>query len=140
MKKYIVILAVVMLLLATTTAFAQTEKESEIVQLVKQNSNVTKAVCLVEQRLCVVAIQANKFVSRTEYQQFVDQTTQQIQQQFGIDKVIITRSAKLFYQINKIASLSEDERQELVEKLLDELAKIPAPLPYFPELKNVFDK
>ena len=46
MKKYIVILAVVMLLLATTTAFAQTEKESEIVQLVKQNSNVTKAVCL----------------------------------------------------------------------------------------------
>ena len=93
MKKYIVILAVVMLLLATTTAFAQTEKESEIVQLVKQNSNVTKAVCLVEQRLCVVAIQANKFVSRTEYQQFVDQTTQQIKQQIGMDTVILTRRA-----------------------------------------------
>lgn len=140
MKKYIIFLALALLLLTATTAFAQTEKERDICKLVEQHENIKEAVCLVEQRLCVVAIRANKFVNKSQYMQFVHQTTEQIQQQFDIDKVVITRNPRLFSQLKKIASLSENDRQELVQQLLDELASKPEPIPYLPELHGIFSK
>ncbi len=140
MKKIILLILVASLLLSTATALAETDKEEEICELVEKNSNVTKAVCLVEQRLCIVAIQANKFGSRSEYQKFVTETIEKIQQTYHLDKVIITRNSKLFYQIKKISSLNEDQRLDLVENLLEELAKVPSPQPYFPELHEIFTK
>jgi hypothetical protein len=72
MKNFVIYLALAMIVLAILPTFAMaTTTEKEIADLAMQNSKVVNAKCVVYERNCLVAIQTEKFQSKTEYCKFV---------------------------------------------------------------------
>ena len=88
MKNFVIYLALAMLVLAIvpTMAMASTT-EKEIADLAMQNKKVVKAKCVVYERNCLVAIQTEKFQSRTEYCNFVEQFENQVKAKYFLLQV-----------------------------------------------------
>ena len=129
-----------MLVLAILPTFAMaTTTEKEIANLAMQNPKVVKAKCVVYERNCLVAIQTEKFQSKTEYCKFVEQFESQIKAKYQIDNILVTRNPKVMSKLDHFEKLSETERNAEIQKLIEYLLNKPTPLPARP-IKPPFDR
>lgn len=119
MKKILtVVILVLMLAFMSAVAYAQ-ETESQIEELAKANDKVVKAVCIIYQRNCVVAIKTEKFVTRSEYDAYKKALTEEIKAKFQIDNVYITRNPKIMAKMELLSALSETERNKAIEEIIN---------------------
>ena len=140
MKKLVIYLALAMLVLAIVPSMAMaTTTENEIANLAMQNPKVVKAKCVVYERNCLVAIQTEKFQSKTEYCKFVEQFESQVKAQYQIDNILVTRNPKVMSKLDHFEKLSERERNAEIQKLIEYLLNKPTPLPARP-IKPPFDR
>ena len=129
-----------MLVLAILPTFAMaTTTEKEIANLAMQNPKVVKAKCVVYERNCLVAIQTEKFQSKTEYCKFVEQFESQVKAKYQIDNILVTRNPKVMSKLDHFEKLSETERNAEIQKLIEYLLNKPTPLPARP-IKPPFDR
>ena len=140
MKKLVIYLALAMLVLAIVPSMAMaTTTENEIANLAMQNEKVVKAKCVVYERNCLVAIQTEKFQSKTEYCKFVEQFESQVKAKYQIDNIKVTRNPKVMSKLDHFEKLSESERKAEIQKLIEYLLNKPTPLPARP-IKPPFDR
>ena len=121
MKKIILSLVLLMTVVAMlpVLANAETTQEQEISKFVSKQNKIAEAKCVVYQRNCVVAIKAEKFVSKAEYDNFKQTVRQEICKKFNLDNVLITRNPRAMHAIGEISKLSEQEREEAVRKFVE---------------------
>ena len=140
MKKLVIYLALAMLVLAIVPSMAMaTTTENEIANLAMQNPKVVKAKCVVYERNCLVAIQTEKFQSKTEYCKFVEQFEGQAKAKYQLDNILETRNPKVMSKLDHFEKLSETERNAEIQKLIEYLLNKPTPLPMRPA-KPPFDR
>ena len=140
MKNFVIYLALAMVVLAIVPTMAMaTTTEKEIADLAMQNEKVVKAKCVVYERNCLVAIQTEKFQSRTEYCNFVEQFENQVKSKYQIDNIKVTRNPKVMSKLDHFEKLGDAERTEQIQKLIEYLLNKPMPLPARP-LKPPFDR
>ena len=140
MKKLVIYLALAMLVLAIVPSMAMaTTTENEIANLAMQNEKVVKAKCVVYERNCLVAIQTEKFQSKTEYCKFVEQFESQVKAKYQIDNILVTRNPKVMSKLDHFEKLSDSERNAEIQKLIEYLLNKPTPLPARP-IKPPFDR
>ena len=125
MKKIIIALLALLTLALTVApvALAETECETNICEMAKQNEKVKDAKCVVYNRTAVVAIRTEKFSTRSQYDVFVKQLTEQIRSECEVDHVFVTRNPKIMKQIEGLAKLDENERDEAIEKLIEDVMR-----------------
>lgn len=119
MKKIITVVLLVLLLAFTASVAYAQETETQITELAKANEKVIKAVCIVYQRNCIVAIQTEKFATRSEYDAYRKNLTEQIKKNYQIDNVYITRNPKIMAKMEQLSVLSEDERNKAIEEIIN---------------------
>ncbi len=140
MKRFVIYLALAMLVLAILPTFAMaTTTEKEIANIAMQNPKVTKAKCVIYERNCLVAIQTEKFQSRTEYCNFVEKFEKLVKAKYQIDNIKVTRNPKVMSKLDHFEKLSESERKAEIQKLIEYLLNKPTPLPARP-IKPPFDR
>ena len=120
MKKFVLItlLAIILSLTVGQLALAET-CEAKICELATENEKVTEAQCVIYERCCVVAIKTEKFTTKSEYDKYVDELKEKIKAECEVDHVFVTRNPKVMVQINKLAGMSESERNKAIKELLD---------------------
>lgn len=131
MKKFIVALLALFALALTVApaAFAETDCEAKICDLAKQNEKVTQAKCVVWQRNAIVAIKTENFATKSDYSKFVKQLTDEVTAQCEVDRVVVSRNPKVMKQVQTIAELQGEEREQAIAQLLKELARLrPRPI------------
>ena len=101
-----------------TTAFAATDTETAITELATADKRVVRAVTVVVERNCLVALQTKGFATKSEYDEYVEQLTADIKAQFEIDRVYVSRSPKVMLLAQKIADADENERQRVIDELI----------------------
>ena len=122
MKKVILsILALILTVsvLAPVAAYASTTQETEITAFVKKQDKVTDANCLVYENNCIVAIKTEKFVSKSDYDQFRDNLKKQLESKYDFEHLVITRSPKAMHAIEEISKLSESEREQAIKDFIN---------------------
>lgn len=122
-KITLIILAALMmaLLILPCTAFASVQQqEAEIAELAQAHEKVKTAKCIVYQRACVVALQTEKFANKSEYDEFCQNLKAEILQQYNLDKVVISRNPKVMHAITRLEKMSETEREQAIEKFLQQ--------------------
>ena len=140
MKKIVIYLALAMLVLAIVPSMAMaTTTENEVANLAMQNPKVVKVKCVVYERNCLVAIQTEKFQSKTEYCKFVEQFESQVKAKYQIDNILVTRNPKVMSKLDHFEKLSDSERTEQIQKLIEYLLNKPSTLPARP-IKPPFDR
>ena len=140
MKKIVIYLALAMLVLAIVPSMAMaTTTENEIANLAMQNPKVVKAKCVVYERNCLVAIQTEKFQSKTEYCKFVEKFEELVKAKYQIDNILVTRNPKVMSKLDHLEKLSDSERNAEIQKLIEYLLNKPTPLPARP-IKPPFDR
>lgn len=119
MKKIVAIILLAALLACCTAAvaFAETQ-EQRIVSLATKHDKVTDAKCVVYKRICLLAIKTEKFNTKSEYDKYVEELSNQITSQFEVDKVFVTRSPKAMFKLNELSKLSEEQRQKEIEEMI----------------------
>ena len=133
MKKLVIYFALAMLVLAIVPSMAMaTTTENEIANLAMQNPKVVKVKCVVYERNCLVAIQTEKFQSKTEYCKFVEQFEGQVKAKYQLDNILVTRNPKVMSKLDHFEKLSETERNAEIQKLIEYLLNKPTPLPMRP--------
>ena len=133
MKKLVIYFALAMLVLAIVPSMAMaTTTENEIANLAMQNEKVVKTKCVVYERNCLVAIQTEKFQSKTEYCKFVEQFEGQVKAKYQLDNILVTRNPKVMSKLDHFEKLSETERNAEIQKLIEYLLNKPTPLPMRP--------
>lgn len=131
MKKIITVLLLTLLLaFMGTVAYAETA-EKQIAELAMSNEKVVKAECVIYRRNCVIAVQTEKFSTRSEYERYRGELVQNVKARFELDNVYVTRNPKAMAQIEQLAALSEEERNEKIEELIKQ---------YLGKCKPPFDK
>lgn len=109
------------LLIVPCTAFASVqEQESEIAALAQSHEKVKTAKCIIYQRACVVALQTEKFANKSEYDEYCQNLKSEILQQYNLDKVVISRNPKIMHAISRLEKMSESEREQAIEKFLQQ--------------------
>lgn len=120
MKKFIAIILLSVVLLCATAACAVAETaEQRIVNMATAHEKVTAAECIIYNRTCLLAIRAEKFTTKSDYDAFTEELSEQIKSECEIDNVAITRSPKVMYKIAQLNKLSEEERNKAIEDLID---------------------
>ena len=133
MKKIVIYLALALLVLAVLTTFAMaTSAEKEICDIAMQNPKVTKARCIVYEGNCIVAIKTEKFESRTEYCEFLQNFETQVKQKYHVENIVVTRNPKVMSKLAHLEKLNQNERNAEVQKLIEHLLNRPMPLPIHP--------
>lgn len=121
MKKIIAIVGLCIMLACCITvgaAFAKTSEE-RITELAKQHDKVVEAQCVVYNRTCLIALKTEKFSTKSDYDKFVEELRQKIENECEIDLVFVTRSPKAMHAITQLNKLDETERKEAIEKLIE---------------------
>lgn len=132
MKKFLAILVVACCLYAATATFvatASTDVELSVAEIAKKDQRVVAAIAVVECRTCVVALQTKGFATRSSYNEFAQTLSEEIKEKFEIDNVYISRSPKVMMIARQIANADKTERQQIIERLLKQLANCPTTLP-----------
>lgn len=132
-----IIIAMLTAMLVSAFAFADTmTTEQQICELATQNERVLTAKCLVYERHCIVAIKTEKFATKTDYEQYVDELTNEIKSKFEVDNVIVTRNPKVMHKLTMLEKLDGDKRDKLIKEIIErELNKDNLPLkPIMPRL------
>ncbi len=125
MKKALILMTFIMaiLLVLPVIANAETSKETEINEFVQSKEKICDAKCLVYENNCVLAIKTEKFVGKSEYDNFKEHLQQEIAEKFGLSNIIVTRNPKIFHGVEQLYKMTESEREEAVKKIIAELEK-----------------
>ena len=115
----VVVLILLLLSCTNVASAAATTQEKEIAKIAQSNEKVITAICMVYQRTCVIALQTEKFTDKSGYDKFCAELENEIMQKYNLDKVIISRNPKIMHAISKIEKMSESEREEAIEKILE---------------------
>lgn len=113
-------LLVAVLVLVPVAANASTDTETQICEYVKNKDKVSKAQCVIYEHNCIVAIKTEKFTSKSDYDTFKKQLEKEIAEKFELDKVLITRNPAAMHAITQIVKLSDEERDEALERFFEE--------------------
>ena len=133
MKKLVIYIVLAILVLAILPTFAMaTTTEQQICNIVMQNAKIKKAKCIVHERTCIVAIQAEKFTNKTEYCNYVSDVELQIKEKCQIDNVMITRNPKVMNKLDMFDKLDDTTKQERIKELIEYYLNKPTPLPIYP--------
>lgn len=132
MKKTLILLTLLMLLLIPNTlAMANTDTASDIINTVESHDNVKSAKVLIHEDTCIIAIQPTGVVTRTDYEALVETLTATVCDNYSeISNCHITRSVKAYRMIDKVSSMTDDERAEAIEHLVDKLEHSPMTMPH----------
>ncbi len=132
MKKTLILLTLLMLLLIPNTlAMAKTDTATEILSTVEAHDNVKSAKVLLVEDTCIIAIQPIGVVTRTEYDALVDSLSTTICDKYtAISNCHITRSVKAYRMIDKVSNMSDEDRAEAIEHLMDKLPHSPMTMPH----------
>lgn len=140
MKKIILLcifIAIMTTLLTSGFALADANStERQICELATQNEKVIDAKCLVYERNCLIAIKTEKFSTKTDYEQYVNDLTNEIKTKYEIDEVYVTRNPKVMHKLAILEKLDGDKRDKLIKEIIErELNKDNQPLkPIMPRL------
>lgn len=115
-------------------AFAETDCEQKICQLAKANDKVKDAKCVIYQRNCVIAIKTEQFTQKSEYDTFVKDLVDKVKSEHEVDRVFVTRNPKVMNQIEELAGLNQQQREQAIQKLLEEVVK------HKPHIKPILPK
>lgn len=130
MKKFaLALMALLCMALACTPVALASDCEQRICQLATANPKVTDAKCIVYERTAVVAIRTEKFSTRTQYEEFVKEFSTQVKAECEVDRVLVTRNPKVMKQLEQLSNLSDEQREEVIQQLLQELLRV-RPLPH----------
>lgn len=99
-------------------AYAETTSEQHVKQLATEHEKVTACECVIYKRACVVAIKTEKFSTKSEYDEFVENLKKQITEDCEVDYVFISRSPKMMHKLVELNKLSETERAKAIEELI----------------------
>ena len=136
MKKLLLalLLIVTVALCLGQVVFAATATEQKICELAKANDKVTDAQCIVYERCCVVAIKTEKFTSKSQYDEYVNELREKIKAEYEIDHVMVTRNPKVMKEIVELNKLDGEKRDKAIQKLLEEVKQ------HHPHLKPMIPK
>lgn len=121
MKKIIAIVGLCIMLAccATATAAFAESCEQHIVEIATAHDKVVEAQCVVYNRMCVLALKTEKFNTKSDYDKFKEELCAKIETDCEIDFVFVTRSPKVMYKLTQLNKLSEDERKQAIEELIE---------------------
>ncbi len=129
-KKLLVVLSLILILACACPAIAKTRTE-EVNDYAKTFNNVKNALSLIIGNDCYVALHLEKITQKTIFDKKTEEIRNAIAQKFGFDNVFITSSPKVFHYVNKINNtIDENERQQLIEKLIEKISRQPKTLPF----------
>ena len=137
MKKLLLALLLVaaVVLSVGQLAFAETECEQKICELAKANEKVKDAKCVVYKRNCVVAVRTEQFTQKSDYEKYVKELVEQVKEECELDHVFVTRNPKVMKQIEELSKLDESERDEAIQRLIEEIVKQrPHIKPFLPKI------
>lgn len=117
----IVTLTLAIAVLVPAAAYASTTEETAVCDFVKKQDKVVDAKCLTYENNCIVAIKTEKFLSKSEYDQFKENLKQQLTDKYNFENVIITRNPKAMHAIQEISKLSNSEREKAAKDFLEKL-------------------
>ena len=122
MKKIIAIFLLTLLVACCTAtiAFAETAEE-HVKQLAMQHDKVISAECVIYKRACVVAIKTEQFNTKSEYDEYVNELTEQIKSDCEVDYVLVSRSPKLMFKLVELNKMHENDRYNAIEELITKL-------------------
>ena len=136
MKKFLLVLLIVatVILSIAHLACAETNCEQKICELAKSNEKVKDAKCVIYERNCVVAIKTEQFTQKSDYDNYVKELTEKIKSECNVERVFVTRNPRVMKQIEQLAKLDEQQRQDAIQKLIDEVAKHKSHKPLLPKM------
>lgn len=125
MKKIVVmlLLAITAALAVSQLAFAETDCEKRICELATTSEKVTEAKCVIFERTALVAIKTEKFTAKSEYDKYLKELIDNVKSECEIDHVFVTRNPKVMKQIENLSKMSEEQRDEAIQKLIDEVMR-----------------
>lgn len=125
MKKFVIALLLVATIALSVgqLAFASTHCEHKICELAKANEKVTDAKCVIYERTAVVAIKTEQFTTKSDYQKFVKELVEKVKEECEVDHVFVTRNPKVMKQIEELSNLNEQQRDEAIQKLIEEVMR-----------------
>ena len=125
MKKLLLTLLVIVAVTLSIgqLAFAETDCEQKICEMAKANEKVKEAKCVVYERNCVVAVRTEQFTQKSEYETYVKDLVEKIKAECDLEKVFVTRNPKVMKQIEELSKLNEQQRDEAIQKLIEEVVR-----------------
>lgn len=123
MKKVITVVALCLALcccITTACAFAKNNDEQHVTDIAKSYDKVLDAQCVIYKRMCVLAIKTEKFSTKSDYDKFVEEMTAKIENDCEVDRVFVTRSPKAMFKLTELNKLSDEQRQQAIENLIDQ--------------------
>ena len=119
-------------------AFAETECEQKICELAKEHAKVKDAKCVVYERNCVIAIKTEQFTQKSDYESYVKDLVEKVKAQHEVDHVFVTRNPKVMKQIEELSKLNEQQRNEALQKLIEEVVRHkPHIQPFLPKMTGI---
>ena len=120
MKKIFALILLTALLACCTAAvaYASTAAEEHVKQLATEHDKVTACECVIYKRACVVAIKTEKFSTKSEYDEYVENLKEQITEDCEVDYVFVSRSPKMMHQLVELNKLNDAERTKAIEELI----------------------
>ena len=116
-------------------AFAETDCEQKICQLATANDKVKDAKCVIYQRNCIIALKTEQFTQKSEYDTFVKDLVEKVKSECEVDHVFVTRNPKVMKQIEELAKLDQQQREQAIQKLLEEVIRHkPHIKPFLPKI------
>ncbi len=130
MKKILPLIALLtLLIMPSTMALASTDNSTAIADTVTSHTNVKTAKVLVTDDMCIVAIQPLGIVARSDYDALVETLTNTIKEEYNIEHVHITRAVKAYRMIDKLSTMTEEEKTEAIDQLLQRVEHGHRPMP-----------
>ncbi len=131
MKKLLIFLSISLICIALLPTFAMaTTTEQDIENLATTEQKVLRAKCIIFERNCLIAIQTEKFATKSEYKEYTEQLKNIIKEKYQIDNVGITRNPKLMKEMEMLQLLDEQQRSEQIQQIIERYLNHPMPLPY----------
>lgn len=130
MKKILMMFALIAMFTLLTPVMANAGENIET--LITNIEHVKKAQVLQYGKLCVVAIDTENVTTKSQYAQLKQQIAETVKKETDAEHIVVTNNVRVYREIEKINQMPEEEKQQHIEKLLDRLSRIPAPLPYLP--------
>lgn len=125
MKKIVLVLlaALTLALTIAPVAFAETDCEKQICKIACSFDGVESAKCIVWERTAVVALKTKQFATKSKYEQFVGKLTEQIKSECQVDRVFVTRNPKVMKEIEELAKLGDEQREQAIKELVERLSR-----------------
>lgn len=119
-------------------AFAETAVEQKICEMAKTNEKVKDAKCVVYERNCIIAIKTEQFTQKSDYETYVKELVEKVKSECELDRVFVTRNPKVMKEIEELAKLDEQQRDETIQKLIEEVVRRkPHIKPFLPKMTSI---